>query len=96
MIPWLPEAVRAFVLAWPFEQQRLHARPPPFMDPSLSFPLPFLQDSVPAPQLISGLPSLSAALTGCPPSFMTAGHRCRNQQCLIVVSSAVSGAKNMP
>ena len=37
MIPWLPEAVRAVAFAG---RQRLYARPPPFLDPSLSS-LPF-------------------------------------------------------
>ena len=42
MIHWLPEAVRAVVFELPFRQT-------PFFDPSLSSPLPFQQDSVPAP-----------------------------------------------
>ena len=33
MIPWLPEAVRAVVLAWPFGRQRRHARLPLSSDP---------------------------------------------------------------
>ena len=44
MIPWLPKAVRAVACAG---RQRLHARPPPFLDPSLSSSLPF--QHVPAP-----------------------------------------------
>ena len=41
MIAWLPEAVQAVVFAG---RQRLHARPPSLLDPSLYSPLPFQQD----------------------------------------------------
>ena len=43
MIPWLPEAVRAIAFAG---RQRLNARPPPCLDPSLSSLLRF--EHVPA------------------------------------------------
>ena len=49
MIPWLPEAVRAVAFA---ARQRLHARPPPFSDPSS--PLPF--QHVPAPLFLRAVP----------------------------------------
>ena len=46
MIPWPHEAVRIVVFAG---RQRLHSGPPPFLDPSLSFPFPFQQDYVTPP-----------------------------------------------
>ena len=44
MIPWLPEAVRGVAFVG---RLRLHARPPPVLDLSLSSSLPF--QHVPAP-----------------------------------------------
>ena len=66
MIPCPPEAVQAVIFAW---WQRLHARPPPFLDPSLSSPLHFQQDYIPAPRaklFLRAVPPELAA--GSPPS----------------------------
>ena len=66
MIPWPPEAIPAVVFAG---RQRLHARPPPCLDPSPFSPLPFQQEYVPAPRAKLFLQAVPPELpAGSPPS----------------------------
>ena len=61
-----PEAAQAVVFAG---RQRSHARPPPFLDPSLSSQLPFQHNYVPAPRSKLFLRAFPLELpAGSPPS----------------------------
>ena len=60
---------QAVVFVLLFGRQRLHARSPPFLNPSLSSPLPFQQDYVPAPRAKLFLRAVPPELpAGSPPS----------------------------